>query len=176
LDREESRVYDLPRDRVEGRVWGNVIHRLIEGRLRGREGRAFEAWATAVVADEFPSIDPSIRRSVLSRAHATLAELEQSAAWQELGAAEVYPELPIAVVRDTPDGPQVVEGVMDAAVRKDGTWTILDWKTDAGSPWWAERHPQYEAQVGMYAELLATLTGEPATGSVVPVGKEPGAG
>jgi ATP-dependent exoDNAse (exonuclease V) beta subunit len=99
-----------------------------------------------------------------------LAELEQSPAWQELAAGEVHPELPIAVVRDTPDGPQVVEGVMDAAVRKDGTWTILDWKTDAGSPWWEERRPQYEAQVAMYAELLTQVTGEPAKGRIVPVG------
>jgi ATP-dependent helicase/nuclease subunit A len=169
LDREEARIYDLPRDRGEGKAWGNVIHRLIEGRLRGREGKAFETWAAAVVADEFPSVDPSIRRSVLSRAHATLAELEQSAAWQELGAAEVYPELPIAVVRDTPNGPQVVEGVIDAAVRKDGAWTILDWKTDAGSPWWEERRPQYEAQVAMYTELITQLTGERAEGTIVPV-------
>ncbi len=171
LDREEVRIYDLPRNRGEGRAWGNVIHRLIEGRLRGREGPAFEAWAAAVVAEEFgPSTPPSRRPAVLSRALATLAELERSPVWEELAAGEVHPELPIAVLRDTPGGPQVVEGVMDAAVRRDGAWTILDWKTDAGSPWWAQRLPQYEAQVGMYVELLGHVTGEPVKGRIVPVG------
>ncbi len=74
--------------------------------------------------------------------------------------------------RETPvllrlaDG-RLAEGVVDLAFREPGdgagagSWTVVDFKTDREL---APRRAEYEAQVGLYAEAVATATGEPARG------------
>jgi ATP-dependent helicase/nuclease subunit A len=66
------------------------------------------------------------------------------------------------------DGTEVVtEGVIDAVAHDENGWTVIDWKTDAveGDDW-ARRAASYEKQVSAYAEMLAELTGEPASARI----------
>ncbi len=66
------------------------------------------------------------------------------------------------------DGTEVVtEGVIDAVGHDENGWTVIDWKTDAvEGDEWARRAAIYEKQVAAYAEMLAALTSEPASGRI----------
>ena len=64
----------------------------------------------------------------------------------------------VPVVLRTPAG--LVEGVVDLAFADpDGSWTVIDFKTDAELD---HRRPIYEAQVREYAHAIATATGATA--------------
>ena len=66
-------------------------------------------------------------------------------------------EVPVTC-RET-DG-TIVEGVVDLAFREDGAWTVVDFKTDKELETALD---VYRRQVGLYADMIATATGEPAT-------------
>jgi ATP-dependent exoDNAse (exonuclease V) beta subunit len=52
----------------------------------------------------------------------------------------------------------MIEGVADIAFQEDGTWTVIDFKTDRE----LERKIEvYRRQVGLYAEAIALATGQP---------------
>ena len=65
----------------------------------------------------------------------------------------------VPVTRRETDG-SVVEGVVDLTFREDGVWTVVDFKTDKEL---ATALDVYRRQVGLYADMIATATGEPAT-------------
>jgi ATP-dependent exoDNAse (exonuclease V) beta subunit len=53
---------------------------------------------------------------------------------------------------------EVSEGVVDLLVRSGELYQVVDWKSDhVGEATWAERLPQYEAQVARYTEMLRGL-------------------
>ena len=70
---------------------------------------------------------------------------------------------------DLPDG-RLIEGVLDLAFREveaDGpVWTVVDFKTDVEM---GERREGYERQVALYADAVATATGERACGVLLSV-------
>jgi ATP-dependent helicase/nuclease subunit A len=53
----------------------------------------------------------------------------------------------------------VVEGIVDLAFKQDGTWVVVDFKTDQD---WAQTLDVYLRQVQLYAHMVARATGEPA--------------
>jgi len=135
----------------------------VEGMARGRSGDSLERWIRAVARQELLPHDDVGELTRL------LAELRASEPWARLmasGSALVE----LGVMRATPTGDRVdvVEGVIDAAVRSEAGWSVLDWKTDAAAgAAWEARLRQYEGQVGAHASVLTALTGAPATGEVV---------
>jgi ATP-dependent helicase/nuclease subunit A len=54
----------------------------------------------------------------------------------------------------------IVEGVVDLAFRENGAWTVVDFKTDKELKTALD---VYRLQVGLYADMIGTATGEPAT-------------
>jgi ATP-dependent exoDNAse (exonuclease V) beta subunit len=54
----------------------------------------------------------------------------------------------------------VAEGIVDLAFEEDGTWFIVDYKTDRELA--TEHRTDYDAQVSLYAEAIEKATGQPA--------------
>ena len=57
------------------------------------------------------------------------------------------------------DDGTVVEGVVDLAFQDDGTWVVVDFKTDRELEGGLE---VYRRQVQLYAQMVARATGQPA--------------
>lgn len=145
-----------------GAAWGRAVHRAIEGFGRGRRGDNLRVYLRAIVEDEGLTADN------VERLLAILESLESSEQWRALVAGSMVRfELPV-MLADSERG-QLMEGVVDAAVLGPGGWKVLDWKTDMSDADWAERQQQYAVQVELYAALLETSTGSPASSSLVRV-------
>ena len=56
------------------------------------------------------------------------------------------------------DKGHVMEGNIDLAFEEDGTWHVVDYKTDSPT---GARLAQYERQVGWYGVALSRITGRP---------------
>jgi ATP-dependent exoDNAse (exonuclease V) beta subunit len=101
-----------------------------------------------------------------------LERVQATEEWQALAAApERRFEWRVARVTEAAAGRLLTEGVIDAAAIVDGSWQVLDWKTDADGAGWAARVAGYEAQVARYAEILGELGQVAGAGRVVRVGK-----
>jgi ATP-dependent exoDNAse (exonuclease V) beta subunit len=61
----------------------------------------------------------------------------------------------------------LVEGIVDLAFEENGTWTVVDYKTDREIA--ALGEDRYRRQVALYASAIAQATGQPATGILVRV-------
>ncbi|HEY7288894.1 MAG TPA: UvrD-helicase domain-containing protein [Vicinamibacterales bacterium] len=106
-----------------------------------------EARLAARVADRV------LRHDLLTRAHAA----------DRRGACRR--ETPVTLLAD--DG-VLVEGIVDLAFEEQGTWTVVDYKTDRElrqlDPAGNDARGRYERQIAMYAEAIARATGQPAVG------------
>jgi ATP-dependent exoDNAse (exonuclease V) beta subunit len=71
----------------------------------------------------------------------------------------------VAITATLPDG-RLLEGVADAAFYDDGTWTVLDFKTDSDLEAGIDA---YRRQVALYAWAIARATGKPARGILLKV-------
>jgi ATP-dependent helicase/nuclease subunit A len=168
-----------------GKAWGSAVHRVIEGRGRGRTGEALVAFARAVAVDEGLAPAPgSADAAAVGAVEVVAAELATTAeracasvAGQGSdGAATRRFEWAVALTDTGADGVQrVTEGVIDAAAFDGHTWQVLDWKTDdVDAVTWAERALAYQAQVDRYAAIIAKLRGEPAQGTLRRTGEGKG--
>ena len=63
-----------------------------------------------------------------------------------------------------PDG-MMIEGVVDLAFEEQGTWTVVDYKTDRELA--AAGEDRYRRQVALYASAIAQATGLPASGILI---------
>jgi ATP-dependent exoDNAse (exonuclease V) beta subunit len=62
--------------------------------------------------------------------------------------------------------------VIDSARLVDGTWHVLDWKTDLdGGAGDADRKPAYQRQVDAYAAMMRGVLGVEAQGRLEPLGE-----
>jgi ATP-dependent exoDNAse (exonuclease V) beta subunit len=61
----------------------------------------------------------------------------------------------------------LVDGIVDLAFERDGTWTVVDYKTDLEIA--ANGEAQYRRQVALYATAIAKATGKPAAGVLLRV-------
>jgi ATP-dependent exoDNAse (exonuclease V) beta subunit len=71
--------------------------------------------------------------------------------------------------RETPvtlkgDSGELIEGVVDLAFAENGTWHVVDFKTDADL---ADEQTVYEKQVALYASAIAKATGQVCNGTIV---------
>jgi ATP-dependent exoDNAse (exonuclease V) beta subunit len=69
-----------------------------------------------------------------------------------------------AVTCTMSDG-DLVEGIVDLAFEEQGTWHIIDFKTDRDID--AVSEERYRRQVTLYALAIARATGRPVTGTIV---------
>ena len=75
-----------------------------------------------------------------------------------LAAGEMHREWAFTYRRETEDGAQLLQGVIDCCFIERGAWVLVDYKTDADAAGAIERHrPQLE----LYAQVLAGITGRP---------------
>ena len=75
-----------------------------------------------------------------------------------LAAGELHREWAFTYRRETEDGAQLLQGVIDCCFIERGAWVLVDYKTDADAAGSIERHrPQLE----LYAQALAGITGRP---------------
>jgi ATP-dependent helicase/nuclease subunit A len=152
---------ELRRRVGHGREWGRAVHRVLEARGRGRLGASLAAFARAVAAEE--------QVKDVDRLLALVARLEQAGYWD--GDAGTLVEAPIVTFGER-DGERVLlEGVIDAARRVDGTWQVVDWKTDLDSgPDDDARREAYRRQVDTYAAMMRGVLGVEAAGRLEPLG------
>jgi ATP-dependent helicase/nuclease subunit A len=82
--------------------------------------------------------------------------MERARAAQAIG--KCRRETPVTLREDHGD---LVEGVVDLAFEENGTWTVVDFKTDTEL---AGRLDSYRRQVGIYAEAIKQATGKGVVG------------
>jgi ATP-dependent helicase/nuclease subunit A len=63
-----------------------------------------------------------------------------------------------------PDG-TIVEGVVDLAFEENGSWTVLDYKTDRELATLGE--DRYRRQIALYASAISQATAQPASGVLI---------
>ena len=73
-------------------------------------------------------------------------------------------ETPVTLL--LPEG-TLVEGVVDLAFEEQGTWTVVDYKTDRELA--RDDIERYRRQVAIYMHAIATATGQPASGVILQV-------
>ena len=154
----------LPRDheRPAGPAFGTLVHAVLArapfdaARAALDDIAALEARVLALGDDE-SSAAAAIVEQVL--AHDLLARARRAEA---RGACRR--ETPVTLTLD--DG-TLVEGVVDLAFEEDGSWVVVDYKTDRQIALAGEE--QYRRQVAAYASAIALATGRPASGILVRV-------
>ena len=75
-----------------------------------------------------------------------------------LAAGELHREWAFTYRRETGDGAQLLQGVIDCCFIERGAWVLVDYKTDADAAGAIERH---RLQLELYAQALAGITGRP---------------
>lgn len=138
------------------------MHRSLEALGRGRSGDGLRAFVTAVAAEE--ELEPAHAAELLP----LIERVAASEAWKSL-TRNGLPQVELTVMQRTESGgvEAVTEGVIDAAMLDADGWRILDWKTDlVDDEGWKSRSAKYAQQVDAYVRMLASLTGEKATGRV----------
>jgi ATP-dependent exoDNAse (exonuclease V) beta subunit len=159
---------EVPRPDEEDRPRGNRFGTLVHEVLAVVPFDADEETVRRVVESRAarlgcPARETTAAASLVTRAlsHPVIAVLARSRE-----AAEVRRELPLFT--RTPDG-DLIEGVADLACRRvdedDGPeWVVVDYKTDLDPTSYRE---QYGHQVAQYAQMLSTISGEPARAVVL---------
>ena len=145
-------------DRPQGPRFGTLVHAVLRdvaldgdalqiSRLAQVHGRVFGAPAeeidAAAVAVANALAHPLVRRA--------------------RSASHLYRELPI--IANTDDG-RIVEGTIDLAFQQNGTWNIVDFKTDADL---ANRQAHYRRQLEWYLFAMERITGCAARGWLLSV-------
>ena len=155
-DVDEPEVVELAGNpsRPSGRRFGVLVHAVLAvtpldatadqvGKVAGLEGRMLGATGAEVTA-------------AAAVATATLAHPILERARRAVGAGACRREAPVTMQAD--DG-TLVEGIVDLAFRDDGTWVVVDFKTDRELEVALD---VYSRQVRLYAQMVARAAGEPA--------------
>ncbi len=117
------------RDRPTAPAWvvGQIVHGALEGWLFPDDGPGYERWA-ASEAQGCGLTDEREIRNALQRARRILTRLQGTTLYSRMVAAdERLHEVPYSII----DGAgQLEHGVIDALFREEGTWTLVEFKTD----------------------------------------------
>lgn len=166
---------DLPAVQMVGTVPLEETSAPREGRPRGRRfGELVHACLAVVPLDADRSLIESTvdvtaraldapereRRAAIDAVEATLAHPRVLAARKS---GDVRRE--VSIVDHLHDG-TVVEGNIDLAYEIDGTWYLIEFKTDETID---EKRGQYEAQAQAYVKAIGAATGKPARGVILKV-------
>jgi ATP-dependent exoDNAse (exonuclease V) beta subunit len=147
-----------------------IQHVSAAGSKRSVSGRRFGTLTHAILRDAPLDADAGQIKKIAELNARILGapRAESKAAGAAVEAALAHPLLARArasqrchreypIVLKLNDG-RLLEGILDLAFLEAGTWTIVDFKTDADV---AERREQYERQLRWYAFGLGELTGKP---------------
>jgi len=136
--------------RPRGKRFGVLVHAVLAGidlAANDAEIRALAGSHGRLVGASRDEIDAAIV--------ATAAALRHPLMRRAAAASALRREVPVAM--STTEG--LLEGIVDLAFAEAGTWTVVDYKTDAEL---AGQQQTYEMQVRLYALAIANATGEPA--------------
>jgi len=155
-DGDEPEIVELAGDpdRPSGRRFGALVHAVLAvtpldaaadqvGEFAGLEGRMLGA-TDAEVAAAGAVATAALAHPILERAR------------RAVGAGACRRETPVTMQAE--DG-TLVEGVVDLAFHDDGTWVVVDFKTDRELDVALD---VYRCQVQLYAQMVARATGAPA--------------
>ncbi len=145
--------------RPKGAAFGALVHGVLA--LASLEAEQDDLLPLAAMEARVLGVGEELAGAAAQVAHAALRhDVLQRAREAELR-GECRRETPVAFVSD--DG-VLVEGVVDLAFREQGTWWVVDFKTDVDL---TTRKDAYARQVGYYVEGIARATGEPAKGALL---------
>jgi ATP-dependent exoDNAse (exonuclease V) beta subunit len=135
-------------ERPYGPRFGSLVHALLRATIvdDAGVGQAAAAFGRTLGCDE-PELDAAVRAVRSALAHPLLERAR--------AAQRCYRELPVTLRMDEA---HVMEGAIDLAFEENGTWVVIDYKTDAPA---GARLVQYRRQVGWYGEALSRITGRP---------------
>jgi ATP-dependent exoDNAse (exonuclease V) beta subunit len=154
----EVELIELERqvDRPSGTRFGALVHAaLAVVQLDAERGQieptvALQARILGATAEEsaaaVDAVDAALRHPLMERARAAQA------------AGKCRRETPVTLREENGD---LIEGVVDLAFEESGTWTVVDFKTDAEL---TGRLDSYRRQVGFYAQAIERATGKGAAG------------
>jgi ATP-dependent exoDNAse (exonuclease V) beta subunit len=156
----EISVELIPRHalRPSGRRFGTLVHAILRdvhlGATRSgveaiarSQGRFFGATEAEVEA-AIEAVESALQHPLLARARS---------------AARVHREAPVTFRCE--DG-RILEGTIDLAFLEGGSWTVLDFKTDADV---LSKRQQYERQLAWYVTALSRIMNQPARGVLLGV-------
>jgi ATP-dependent helicase/nuclease subunit A len=138
------------------RVWGNVIHGLLEAAVRSRDLDLLQL-ARWLLKSE--GGDPNEARQAV----AAVEEVMATSHWQRArSASRLLAEVPYVRKVSQPGlPPGTVAGVIDLAFMEDDGWVIVDYKTSVPPEGDYEAYVNYYApQVRAYAQAWREMTGE----------------
>jgi ATP-dependent helicase/nuclease subunit A len=141
-------------ERPTGRRFGALVHAVLA--VTPLDAVADQVRAVAVLEGRLLGADEHEVTAAAALVTAALVHPLLAAARQAADVGACRRETPVTMRQD--DG-LLVEGVVDLAFKQDGTWVIVDFKTDR------ELHRSldvYRRQVQLYAQMVAQATGEPA--------------
>jgi ATP-dependent helicase/nuclease subunit A len=117
---------------LEPRLWGTVVHEILEARLSPVGGAAVKSPRASTLTALIESLGESAADSAVARA-GRLAEvfLQSDLGRRALAARERFVELELALaLRPTPRSPRYLRGVIDLAFMEGGRVVIVDYKTE----------------------------------------------
>jgi ATP-dependent exoDNAse (exonuclease V) beta subunit len=156
-DDDPTRVVsaDTPSRRADaGMAWGTLIHGLLEHAMRFQNAtpddlRRLAMWLT---------VDEPQLRPVIEDAIATVQHVAAQPFWAEARASsECYEEVPFARRVDEEKLFTVLAGAIDLVHKSQGGWSVVDYKTDAGSRA-SDLDVRYRSQIDHYAKVWSALT------------------
>jgi ATP-dependent helicase/nuclease subunit A len=131
-------------DRPFGPRFGSLVHLLLRDFV-GDSATASVHGRTLGAADE----------EIEAAASAARMALEHPLIMRARAASRCLREVPVSLRLDHDHS---MEGSIDLAFEEDGTWHVVDYKTDSPS---GARLKKYERQVAWYGAALARITGQP---------------
>jgi len=147
-----------------GLSWGRVLHRLLEAAMRKGAGEADLEPLTAALlrAEERPAEE-------LAEVRRVLGGILSSDLWRRAKASpERFVEVPFAAVvrsRDyglpAPPDETLVNGAIDLVFREEGSWKLIDYKSDALTLPVEDLCRTYAPQLRAYRDQWERLTGDP---------------
>jgi ATP-dependent exoDNAse (exonuclease V) beta subunit len=146
-------------DRPGGKRFGTLVHVVLERIPLDADAEAIAQRAAAhgrVLGATPDEVDAAAAAVESALAHPLLVRAAAS--------SDCRREVPV-LLREA-RGP-LIEGVVDFAFFDDGSWTVVDFKTDRTLG--GEELARYEVQVRLYAEAICRATGAPARGVLLRV-------
>ncbi len=141
-------------ERPSGRRFGALVHKVLA--VTPLDAVADQVRAVAVLEGRLLGSDDHEVAAAATVVTDALSHPVFAAARLAAEAGSCRRETPVTMGLE--DG-LLVEGVVDLAFKQEGTWVIVDFKTDRELQGWLE---VYRRQVQLYARMVAQATGEPA--------------
>jgi len=140
-----------PLGRPTGPRFGTLVHTILRDAPLDADREAITALARVhgrLLGATPDEIDQAIQSAEATLAHPLIAKARS--------AARLHRELPIILKLENQ---KVLEGIIDLAFLDQGTWQIVDFKTDADL---TTNQAHYKRQLHWYAKALSTLNNAPA--------------